>query len=318
MKRIVLLLTLLLPIITTAQLGKYNLITTHSVTPASGIIPGDVVQITITVQHPNWAACDSWMNGIILNLGIGYNPSSVNYISSPSPTWVSADLANDMPANSIGWGYDTWGNGTPFSSWGQSGLGPFTFVLNTTVVSISSNDLDINAFYYGDYDTGAYSFGSCGSINNPDGPYLFLPISALPVKLLSFDGKANKKHNALAWITQSEINNDYFLLEKSEDGINFSLLEIIQGSGNSNQQISYSAIDIHPYQTTYYKLTQVDFNGISESFDIIPVNNKSIESNGNPILTFNTLGQIVDDNYHGIVIHLYADDTKIKIIQRKK
>ncbi|NRA12263.1 MAG: hypothetical protein HRT57_09945 [Crocinitomicaceae bacterium] len=86
--------------------------------------------------------------------------------------------------------------------------------------------------------------------------------SPLPVTLTHFEGSCNGTETELNWTTASEINNDYFILEKSMDGFYFSNVATITGAGNSNGIITYSHIDSElNNQTTYYRLKQVDFNG---------------------------------------------------------
>ncbi|HRH46982.1 MAG TPA: T9SS type A sorting domain-containing protein, partial [Pyrinomonadaceae bacterium] len=57
-------------------------------------------------------------------------------------------------------------------------------------------------------------------------------------------------------------NNDYFILMRSKDGLNFEEIAKVNGAGNSNIVLNYSFIDKHPFfGNSYYKLKQVDFNG---------------------------------------------------------
>jgi hypothetical protein len=85
----------------------------------------------------------------------------------------------------------------------------------------------------------------------------------LPVTLLEFNAKANsKKQVDLTWTTISEINNDYFTVERSADGIRFDELEKIAGAGNSTLRLDYFTVDIHPNQgINYYRLKQTDYDG---------------------------------------------------------
>lgn len=92
----------------------------------------------------------------------------------------------------------------------------------------------------------------------------------LPVVLLNFDTDCKDGLVELKWSTASEINNDFFVIEKSTDAINFFPIATVQGSGNSNSFISYSYADQNPnFATTYYRLKQVDFDGNFEYFDIV-------------------------------------------------
>ena len=94
----------------------------------------------------------------------------------------------------------------------------------------------------------------------------------LPIKLISFTGMLKNKTVQLYWVTATEINNDFFTLEKSGDGITFEELAIIEGAGNSSETRHYSYIDPMPYdEITYYKLKQTDYDGTFEYSDIISV-----------------------------------------------
>jgi predicted SpoU family rRNA methylase len=84
----------------------------------------------------------------------------------------------------------------------------------------------------------------------------------LPVKLISFNATlANEKVNC-TWETASEINNDYFTLEKSKDGRSFEAVGNVKGQGNSNRNIRYNYTDNNPFGgISYYRLKQTDFDG---------------------------------------------------------
>ena len=87
----------------------------------------------------------------------------------------------------------------------------------------------------------------------------------LPVELLNFTAERDGEHISIKWETQIEINNDHFLVEKSIDGKTFSLLDKVNGAGNTGVRSSYELIDPHPYPGfQFYRLTQVDFDGTYE------------------------------------------------------
>ena len=94
----------------------------------------------------------------------------------------------------------------------------------------------------------------------------------LPVDLLFFDANVIEKTVHLSWVTATEINNDYFTLEKSVDAKNWEVVTYTQGAGNSNQLINYLEVDYQPYKgISYYRLKQTDFDGSYKYFDIVPV-----------------------------------------------
>lgn len=113
-------------------------------------------------------------------------------------------------------------------------------------------------------------------ITDQNGAYasatVFIEVAnALPVELIEFRASTNDCRVLLEWATASEINNEYFELERSVDGLQFDYLAIVEGAGNSNQIINYSSIDAQPNAANYYRLKQVDFDGQFVYSDIIYV-----------------------------------------------
>lgn len=89
-----------------------------------------------------------------------------------------------------------------------------------------------------------------------------LTINPLPVTLVEFAGRVDNQTNILHWITSSELNNDYFELQRSRDGKTYETIAEIRGNGTSGTSHFYSYRDKSPYTgRNYYRLKQVDFNG---------------------------------------------------------
>jgi hypothetical protein len=94
----------------------------------------------------------------------------------------------------------------------------------------------------------------------------------LPIELISFEGKVVGNQVNLKWVTATEINNDYFLLERSANGLDFEMIAQVDGAGNSNSILEYPETDFNPYTgVSYYRLKQVDFDGSYSYSQIIPV-----------------------------------------------
>lgn len=91
--------------------------------------------------------------------------------------------------------------------------------------------------------------------------YAFDPV-VLPIKLASFTAQAAGDKTNLKWTTESEVDNDYFLVERAGEDKNFITVSRVKGSGSSNASVSYSSIDYNPLAgNNYYRLKQVDFDG---------------------------------------------------------
>ena len=71
--------------------------------------------------------------------------------------------------------------------------------------------------------------------------------------------------------------NDIFQIHKSRDGREWVLVGAVKGNGNTNAEFSYYLVDENPYiGRSYYKLTQVDYNGVSETFKPITIEIQSM------------------------------------------
>lgn len=141
----------------------------------------------------------------------------------------------------------------------------------------------------------------------------------LPITLVNFDGKCEGNATLLTWTTSSEINNDFFVIEKSYDAITFFEIGRRIGAGNSNSFNTYSFIDNNTTdEITYYRLKQVDFNGQFEYFNIVATNCGNATS-------FDVNQIVFSDDQLGFNIstsqdekfHLYLYDAQGKIIASK-
>ncbi|MBK6835858.1 MAG: T9SS type A sorting domain-containing protein [Bacteroidetes bacterium] len=98
----------------------------------------------------------------------------------------------------------------------------------------------------------------------------------LPIELLSFQAIPNSSLVNLKWSTASELNNNFFTIERSADGIVFEIVEKINSkapNGTSNTTLNYATKDLNPIDGySYYRLKQTDFDGTSKYSKIVSVN----------------------------------------------
>ncbi len=99
---------------------------------------------------------------------------------------------------------------------------------------------------------------------------------SLPIVLTSFTSEVTDDNSVnLMWSVASQVNNDYFTIERSYDCYSWEVLENINGAGTNNTQMYYSISDDDPIiGTSYYRLSQTDFNGDFEFFRPISVDVK--------------------------------------------
>ena len=117
--------------------------------------------------------------------------------------------------------------------------------------------------------------GTTDGILSVDGAQITVYYSALmPVELTHWEARqTNDNKIRLNWLTASQINNDFFTIEKSYDGINWFEFRKIDGKGTISAITSYIEFDNEPQQgVNYYRLKQTDFDGKFEIFNSVSVN----------------------------------------------
>lgn len=141
-------------------------------------------------------------------------------------------------------------------------------------------------------------------------PY-FVGATVLPITLTSFEAQVvDNKFVNLDWVTETEINNDYFTVERSNDLEIFEVIDIVKSkNGNSNITQSYKMMDSNPIKgKSYYRLKQTDYDGTYKYSMPISISLKSTYEDisvfpnpvtGNGYLTFNSL----NDDEQTVVIY---------------
>ncbi len=141
-------------------------------------------------------------------------------------------------------------------------IGANSFINNYHVYLVDKftsiiTDLSTVSSYFFTTNSGSTSY-------NPLRFYLiFADPSTLPVKLNAFSAVKQENKVILNWNTSSEINSSSFIIERSNDAINFIEVTSVKAAGNSSQNINYSAIDFQPnlYEVNYYRIKQIDVDG---------------------------------------------------------
>tara|TARA_B100000809_G_scaffold148705_1_gene146177 strand:- start:890 stop:2998 length:2109 start_codon:yes stop_codon:yes gene_type:complete len=234
------------------------------------------------------------------------NDSWVSFTADSTTAIIDYDVSNC-----------TNGNGVQLSVWSGS-CGSLSMVTGSCLNYAGNNSsgtwtfsgLTIGDTYYVRAD--GYAGDLCSYSYTPIGGIVVLPIT-----LVNFSGVALKNgHNRINWTTSSEINNDYFELEKSENGIDFELVTTQNGAGNSTSTLRYFDYDKSEKEITYYRLKQVDFDGRFSYSVIISVTNSAKEfkiypnpsSDGHLFITNiknDNLVRIIDP--HGRVLESYRN-----------
>lgn len=94
----------------------------------------------------------------------------------------------------------------------------------------------------------------------------------LPIELTRFSGTCLNGDVKIQWITWTETNNDFFTVERSNNGNDWEIVDVVEGAGNSNEPINYSVKDDNSIGgTSYYRLKDTDFAGKSSYSEVIAV-----------------------------------------------
>jgi hypothetical protein len=140
----------------------------------------------------------------------------------------------------------------------------------------NSNGIDITiaaggSLYAGEgFDVGNNStIGGDGtaSYGGPcTGPTEFCNGTILPVELIRFESYFDSDGVLLSWASASELNSDYYSIERSEDGKTFYEIGQVMGNGTSNTIQEYEYKDKLTFKSNfeYYRLKQVDYDGAYE------------------------------------------------------
>jgi hypothetical protein len=98
----------------------------------------------------------------------------------------------------------------------------------------------------------------------------YFTCAPLPIELIYFTAQSVGSRVVLDWTTASELNNDHFILERSTDALQWTEIGRVDGVGTTSQLSTYHFIDAHPnIGANYYRLSQVDFDGTQEFFNLV-------------------------------------------------
>jgi hypothetical protein len=210
-----------------------------------------------------YGQCGNFNNSIIVPAAGTVN--NCNLIS-PSPTATICADFNITFSNgnaSFYWGYTIDGVNTTFGPINSNQTSQFPNIVCVEISCGSSISFFITAY------SNPNGGGSvCGGANATVVTSPFIP---LPIDLISFKIENEKAHSKLVWITASEINNDYFTVEKSKDGYQWEPIATITGAGNSTKETRYEypLDEIHLKHDTYWRMKQTDYDGKFDYSDVL-------------------------------------------------
>ena len=261
----------------------------------------------------NWTVASSW--------SCGHVPTGADNIIIPNGFTVTITTNVDLTSGSL---TDLTIAGCLFFSGNTSKLSlPTSAVVNLTSTGLVKTDVSNNSQKFNIGNNNIWS----SNTGNVPGPAVltFTSTTNLPIELIDFTASCSSNHIQLNWSTATEKNNDYFLIESSLNGYDWQPIAKVKGSGTSETTKHYSYFDkTNNHELTYYRLSQIDYNGKSAVFRAIDINckinsidqmvlfpnpattelnvllNVSSNSTSNTIRILNNFGQIVMEKNVGL------------------
>ena len=90
----------------------------------------------------------------------------------------------------------------------------------------------------------------------------FLQTVVFPIELSYFDAFPQQEQIVIQWMTESEVNHDYFTIERSREGQFFEELIQFKGRGGPSLRTHYEEVDPRPYPgKSWYRLKSTDLDG---------------------------------------------------------
>jgi len=102
-------------------------------------------------------------------------------------------------------------------------------------------------------------------------------VSQLPIELLSFTATCNQGVVDIKWSSSTEINNNYYTVERSNNLEQWETIAQVNGAGNSNTVRDYMTTDVTSNSLTYYRLKQTDYNSHFKYFAPVSLNSCSMD-----------------------------------------
>lgn len=221
-----------------------------------------------------------------LNVGASGNPKNLTAGNGASLTvtgtliiWGDLIVVNTLSLNVSGTlivkGNIQMNNGASISVTGSVDVDGDFIAGNNATVSISGGG-SVNV-------DGDISVGNNANLTGPPGSFTvgggctqgsgsFCNSGTLPVDLLFFNASINSTNIRLSWSTASELNSDYFEVEKSDEGLDYQILSRVTAQGNSKTKVDYETFDEKPkIGRSYYRLKQVDLDGKETVYQVVLV-----------------------------------------------
>ena len=207
---------------------------------------------------PNQASLWNNRSNITGPFGVAYNGEFCSYYGYNVIKWVST-LSDKLQTHEMGHGMN------------MAHVNPANtiYYMNATISSAAAQWKVNNADELQNY----LASSICAN------PMLYCP--ALPIELYKLEAYPFDCNDIIfKWITASELNTDYFIVERAAADLDFKKLATVKANGQVNQLSFYEYRDQNPFPNlNYYRITSVDFDGKQEIHPIRSVKNVCKQTN---------------------------------------
>ena len=139
----------------------------------------------------------------------------------------------------------------------------------------------------------------------------YLTCSTLPIEISQFYTICNDDNTSIYFSTLSQVNVDYFYLQKSRDGSNWVDFAWFKGKENSSQLDEYRATDDSKYKY-YYRIKEVDLDGTIIYSKMIYSSCLNTDNNTTDIkIINNNILNIQTNSNEKLILSLYSVDGKL-------
>ena len=171
---------------------------------------------------------------------------------------------------------------------------------------------------FGPMTFASWNIGWSGGVN--DSIYKW-DSNVLPVELTSFTAQAQDQTVILNWVTATELNNNGFEIQRKVLESDFATVGFVKGEGTTTNQKEYSFVDRNLADGKYfYRLKQLDFNGVYEysntiEVDVRSLDNFTLEQNyPNPFNPTTTIGYVLQEKSSTKLILMNAIGEEIAVL----
>jgi hypothetical protein len=235
----------------------------------------------VVVENTGLIQFSGVSDGDVVNLPMGTDVGSANYgladvtLTDAGDGNFSGNLCNQVQADGGcgGTALSDYASGLTWNLNSISNNGTVKLYWDTSkeLTSFDNTDCFVSLHSggsWGELSAGSAAINEGGSLRSQAGTIAsFSSFSVgsvggvLPIELWYFEVLVVGEHVLLKWATASEINNDYFTIERSADGVLWEEIGVVVGAGNSFTPLDYNFTDQFPIEgSSYYRLKQTDFD----------------------------------------------------------